>query len=110
MLIAGVDEAGRGPCLGPMVLAIATIEKKEEDLLLKIGVKDSKLLAAKERVRQLSLLKGTLYEFKQSVPVDFVTWQFLLEVSNAVRSLMYTVVTDTNLRAIAHEISDPFAN
>ncbi len=66
MLIAGVDEAGRGPCLGPMVLAIATIEKKEEDLLLEIGVKDSKLLAAKERVRQLSLLKGTLYEFKHT--------------------------------------------
>lgn len=54
--------------------------------------------------------RGTLYEFKQSVPVDFVTWQFFLEVSNAVRPLMYTVVTDTNLRAIADEITDPFAN
>ena len=42
MLIAGVDEAGRGPCVGPMVLAIACIEKKNEQTLSEIGVKDSK--------------------------------------------------------------------
>lgn len=53
--------------------------------------------------------RGTSYELKQSAPVDFVTWRFLLEVSDAARSLMYTVVTDANLRAVAHEITDPFA-
>lgn len=53
--------------------------------------------------------RGTLYEFKQAVPVDFVTWEFLLEVSNAVRALMRTVVEDTNLEAITCEITDPFA-
>jgi hypothetical protein len=52
---------------------------------------------------------GTSYEFKQSTPVDFVTWQFLLEVSDAISSLMYTIVTDANLRAITNEITDPFA-
>ncbi len=62
MLIAGVDEAGRGPALGPMVLSIATIEKKHEEKLKKIGVKDSKLLTAKERARQRALLKDALYE------------------------------------------------
>ncbi len=53
--------------------------------------------------------RGTSYEFKQSTPVDFVTWQFLLEVSDDIRSLMHTIVTDANLRAITHEITDPFA-
>ena len=51
----------------------------------------------------------TLYEFRQSAPVDFVTWQFLLDVSDATRSLTCTVVADTNMRAIANEITDPFA-
>jgi len=63
MLIAGVDEAGRGPCLGPMVMAIATIKKKQEDKLLEIGVKDSKLLSAEERERQLGELQPVLKEF-----------------------------------------------
>lgn len=63
MWIAGVDEAGRGPCLGPMVLAIASIEKKQEDKLLDIGVKDSKLLNAETREAQFGQLRNVLNEF-----------------------------------------------
>jgi len=63
MLIAGVDEAGRGPALGPMVLGIATIEKKDEGKLRKLGVKDSKLLSAEERRRQHAELPKILREF-----------------------------------------------
>ena len=63
MLIAGIDEAGRGPALGPMVLAVACIEKKDEDVLLEIGVKDSKLLQEPERKRQAGLLKKALHEY-----------------------------------------------
>ena len=63
MLIAGVDEAGRGPALGPMVLSIASIEKKHEEKLIELGVKDSKLLNEKERERQNKILPGLLHEF-----------------------------------------------
>ena len=53
MLIAGVDDAGRGSILGPLV--IAGILVKEEDLqkLINLGVKDSKLLTP-ERRRKLA--------------------------------------------------------
>lgn len=49
MLIAGVDDAGRGSVLGPLV--IAGILVKEEDLqrLVELGVRDSKLLPPKRR-------------------------------------------------------------
>jgi len=47
-LIAGVDEAGRGPCAGPLVVA-AVILRAEDSLALK-PVKDSKAL--NERVRE----------------------------------------------------------
>jgi len=63
MLIAGIDEAGRGPVLGPMVLAVCCIHKRDEEKLLELGVKDSKLLSAKERERQFSVIKSIAKEF-----------------------------------------------
>jgi ribonuclease HII len=49
MLIAGVDDAGRGPVVGPLLIAGILI--KEEDLpkLIQLGVKDSKLLSRHRR-------------------------------------------------------------
>lgn len=49
MLIAGIDEAGRGPVIGPMVLAIAVIEEKDGETLKKLGVRDSKQLSPEKR-------------------------------------------------------------
>lgn len=49
MLKAGVDEAGRGPCLGPLVICGVTIDEKDEAKLKALGVKDSKLLSKEER-------------------------------------------------------------
>lgn len=44
---AGVDEAGRGPVLGPLVVAAVLVES--EAPLRKLGVKDSKLLTPAKR-------------------------------------------------------------
>jgi ribonuclease HII len=49
MLVAGVDEAGRGPVIGPMVMAITVIDKEKEGYLKSIGVKDSKMLSPRQR-------------------------------------------------------------
>lgn len=45
--VAGVDEAGRGPVLGPLVVAAVLVD--HERALRKLGVKDSKLLSPKRR-------------------------------------------------------------
>ena len=47
MIICGVEEAGRGPVIGPMVMVACTIE--DQSLLKKLGVKDSKLLSHTQR-------------------------------------------------------------
>jgi ribonuclease HII len=49
MFVAGVDDAGRGAVIGPLVIAGVLV--KEEDLpkLKELGVKDSKLLSPHRR-------------------------------------------------------------
>jgi ribonuclease HII len=49
MLIAGIDEAGRGCIIGPLVIAGVLIKEENLPLLTQIGVKDSKLLSPKKR-------------------------------------------------------------
>lgn len=49
MTLLGVDEAGRGAVIGPLVVAGVFIEKGEEKVLEEIGVKDSKLLSPQKR-------------------------------------------------------------
>jgi ribonuclease HII len=45
----GIDDAGRGPVIGPMVLAGCLIDEKYEKELKRFGVKDSKQLTQKRR-------------------------------------------------------------
>lgn len=48
-MISGIDEAGKGPVLGPMCVAGVLLEEEKLDTLSSMGVKDSKQLTAKKR-------------------------------------------------------------
>ena len=49
MIICGVDDAGRGSVLGPLVIAGVSIERTKIKRLSEIGVKDSKQLSPNAR-------------------------------------------------------------
>ncbi|MFP3950108.1 MAG: ribonuclease HII [Candidatus Micrarchaeia archaeon] len=49
MLISGVDESGRGPVLGPLVISLASVEEEKQGELSEMGVTDSKKLTAPRR-------------------------------------------------------------
>ena len=48
-MLIGIDEAGRGPVLGPLVVGICAVPDDAEPLLVSMGVKDSKDLSSKQR-------------------------------------------------------------
>ncbi len=57
MKIVGIDEAGRGPIIGPMVMCGVAIEEGQEAELTALGVKDSKLLSPATRERLAKILE-----------------------------------------------------
>ena len=59
-MIIGIDEAGRGPILGPMVIAAVAVE--DDAYLREIGIRDSKSYTPDSRERTFSLLEeNTIY-------------------------------------------------
>ena len=51
MRVCGVDDAGRGPVIGPLVVAGIRIEEERLDQLRSLGVKDSKKLSPEARLK-----------------------------------------------------------
>jgi len=49
MQTLGIDEAGRGALIGPLVMAGAMMDESTREKLQQLGVQDSKLLTAKKR-------------------------------------------------------------
>ena len=49
MQVAGVDDAGRGPIIGPLVVAGVLLDEKDLPKLMDLGVRDSKRLSPDRR-------------------------------------------------------------
>lgn len=62
MIVAGVDEAGRGSVLGPLVVAGVSIQEWKIPELVSLGVKDSKLLLPKRRRNLYKKIKNIASE------------------------------------------------
>jgi len=56
--IAGVDEAGRGPLIGDLFMALVAIDDGAESLLRSLGVRDSKKLTRKRREELFGYIAG----------------------------------------------------
>jgi hypothetical protein len=48
--------------------------------------------------------RGNYYKFIQGTEIDFVTWDFIIDISDNIRQLLCFVVEDSNLKAITSEI------
>ncbi len=63
ILIAGIDEAGRGSAIGPLVMAAVLVDKTQEEQLIELQVRDSKELSKKERERLAKEIKKMVEKY-----------------------------------------------
>jgi ribonuclease HII len=75
--ILGIDEAGRGCVIGPMVVAGVLVEKKELEKLKELGVKDSKRLSSEKRRGLIGKIKRLVIDHQlvlhQPEEIDIVS-------------------------------------
>jgi len=69
-LLLGIDDAGRGPVLGPMTLAGILIKPEEEKLIKQMGAKDSKLLTPTQRKKIREQLEKYPHHTELSTPKE----------------------------------------
>lgn len=76
MWMIGIDEAGRGPVIGPLVVGGLRIPESDLPLLHDAGVKDSKLLSKKKRdeieiwIREQANERDWFIELRISTPAE----------------------------------------
>ncbi|MBE0523445.1 MAG: ribonuclease HII [Methanosarcinales archaeon] len=90
VLIAGVDEAGKGPVLGPMMVAGVVMQEDRLDELNKLGVKDSKVLSATRR----NYLSSKIKELANSY--------YILEVSARQIDEFRKIMTMNQIMVLSH--------
>jgi len=63
-IIVGVDEAGRGPVLGPLVMVAFAVKEENQKKLEWLGVKDSKLLSSQVREELFESIHEIAHDFR----------------------------------------------
>ena len=127
MIVAGVDDAGRGSVLGPLVIAGVSINESEIPKLKKLGVRESKLLPPKKREALYKEIKkmstAVVYEKIQPSAIDRVVFgaQKLHRLNYLEAKVMASVLSkldfdlayvdccDTNQKRFGYLISDLIA-
>jgi ribonuclease HII len=99
-LIAGVDDAGRGPIIGPMVIAGILVSAEQQQELRSFGVRDSKLLTPEQRSKlepkiRSTALKVSIVEAQPKEIDEFVLHGGKLRKLNFLEArMMAAVLTD----------------
>jgi len=64
VFICGIDEAGRGPVIGPLVICGVLANEEQEKALMEIGVKDSKMLTPIQRERMFDRITAAVERYE----------------------------------------------
>ena len=89
-LVAGVDEAGRGPLCGPVVAAAVVFLSR--DIEIPVVIRDSKQMTAKQRAQAYDwIVKNTAWAVAECSPSEIddlnILWASMLAMERAVNKL-----------------------
>ncbi|MHA2429311.1 MAG: ribonuclease HII, partial [Candidatus Hermodarchaeia archaeon] len=118
--IAGIDEAGRGPVIGPLVITGIVIEPSKEDALIEWGVRDSKQLTPRRRealqlriqqiASQVEVLEISAKEIdaqrQQGRTLNILEAQWMAQVLNRLNwDIAYVDASDVDAKRYGRQIS-----
>lgn len=94
-IIIGIDEAGRGPLIGDMVVSCVVLRNMDVAMLSEIGVRDSKTLSPKkrERIREIAL---------RNLPLSFIA---VYVTTRRVDSENLNTTTSETIKRLLHTVS-----
>jgi len=78
-LTIGIDDAGRGPIIGPMILSGVLVDENSIKALENKGIKDSKQLIHSTRIQLAELIKSSVLNYKTLITTP-------KEIDSALRS------------------------
>ncbi len=70
MRVLGIDEAGRGPVIGPLVVAAVSADEAGLERLIELGVRDSKALSRQRRQELAPQIAGIARVRSVTIPVE----------------------------------------
>lgn len=126
--VTGIDDAGRGPIIGPLVIAGVTLSTDQIPDLVRMGVKDSKALTPINRIQLAEKIRLTTRKISvhQIQPKDiddvvlhggrlrklnFLEAKVMADVINDLRpSEVYVDASDVNAKRYGETIADFLSN
>ena len=127
MIVAGVDDAGRGSVLGPLVIGGVSIDESRIPDLVRLGVRDSKALTPKKRqelykeIRKISKqvvwqsisprdIDRVVFSGQKLFRLNYLEAQVMASVLNKLEYVLaYVDCCDTNQKRFGYIISDMIA-
>ena len=97
-LVIGVDEAGRGPVLGPMVMVGLCIGASERPYLQQLGVQDSKVFGSSQKAK----------EQREHLALKLMDWAYHIEIARSDEIDQW--VTGKGLNALERNMAEKILN
>ena len=119
VMIAGIDEAGKGPVIGPLVVCGVMCDEETVEFLKDMGVKDSKKLDRKRReelydtikslckVKILKISVEDLNRLMENMSINEVLKKAYVEIIRSLKpKVVYIDCPDVNVERFKHEMEE----